>query len=158
MVAKGQFLFLVTHLKNAHLTHPNLALVLSIPTYSSFSFPHSCMLSRFNRLFATLWTINPPGSSVHGILQARILEWVAIPSFRRSSLTQGWNLHLLCLLHWQAGSLPLAPPEKSVFPISINNTSSLLNCSGKSFILNISLSLISYIQLLASPTGSAFKI
>ena len=25
-------------------------------------------------------------------------------------LTQGWNLHLLCLLHWQAGSLPLALP------------------------------------------------
>ena len=23
---------------------------------------------------------NPPGSSVHGILQARILEWVAMPS------------------------------------------------------------------------------
>ena len=27
----------------------------------------------------------PPGSSVHGILQARILEWVAMPSSRRSS-------------------------------------------------------------------------
>ena len=27
----------------------------------------------------------PPGSSVHGILQARILEWVAIPSSRGSS-------------------------------------------------------------------------
>ena len=27
-----------------------------------------------------------PGSSVHGILQARILEWVAIPSSRGSSL------------------------------------------------------------------------
>ena len=26
-----------------------------------------------------------PGTSVHGILQARILEWVAIPSFRGSS-------------------------------------------------------------------------
>ena len=26
-----------------------------------------------------------PGSSVHGILQARILEWVAIPSSRGSS-------------------------------------------------------------------------
>ena len=25
---------------------------------------------------------NPPGSSVHGILQARILEWVAIPFSR----------------------------------------------------------------------------
>ena len=29
---------------------------------------------------------SPPGSSVHGILQARILEWVAIPFSRRSSL------------------------------------------------------------------------
>ena len=28
---------------------------------------------------------NPPGSSVHSILQARILEWVAIPFSRGSS-------------------------------------------------------------------------
>ena len=28
---------------------------------------------------------NSPGSSVHGILQARILEWVAMPSSRASS-------------------------------------------------------------------------
>ena len=27
-------------------------------------------------------------------------------------LTQGLNLLLLCLLYWQAGSLPLEPPEK----------------------------------------------
>ena len=27
-------------------------------------------------------------------------------------LTQGSNPHLLCLLHWQADSLPLVPPEK----------------------------------------------
>ena len=27
----------------------------------------------------------PPGSSVHGILQARILEWVAMPSSKESS-------------------------------------------------------------------------
>ena len=27
---------------------------------------------------------SPPGSSVHGILQARILEWVALPSSRGS--------------------------------------------------------------------------
>ena len=31
------------------------------------------------QLFATLWTI------VHGILQARILEWVALPFSRESS-------------------------------------------------------------------------
>ena len=29
--------------------------------------------------------LNLPGSSVHGILQARILEWVAIPFSRGSS-------------------------------------------------------------------------
>ena len=28
---------------------------------------------------------SPPGSSVHGVLQARILKWVAIPFFRGSS-------------------------------------------------------------------------
>ena len=28
---------------------------------------------------------SPPGSSVHGILQAKILEWVAIPFSRGSS-------------------------------------------------------------------------
>ena len=28
---------------------------------------------------------SPPGSSVHGILQARILEWVAMPSSRGPS-------------------------------------------------------------------------
>ena len=27
-------------------------------------------------------------------------------------LTQGLNLHLLCLLHWQVSSLPLAQPGK----------------------------------------------
>ena len=31
---------------------------------------------------------SPPGSSVHGILQARILEWVAMP-FSRGSPNQG---------------------------------------------------------------------
>ena len=28
---------------------------------------------------------SPPGTSVHGVLQARILEWAALPSFRGSS-------------------------------------------------------------------------
>ena len=32
-----------------------------------------------------------PGSSLHGILQARVLEWVAISFSRGSSLTQGLN-------------------------------------------------------------------
>ena len=30
-------------------------------------------------------------------------------------LAQGWGLSLLCLLHWQAGSLPLDHPGRQVF-------------------------------------------
>ena len=55
---------------------------------------------------------SPPGSSVHGILQARILEWVAMLSSRASSWFRG-QIHIsLYLLHWQAKSLPLAPLGK----------------------------------------------
>ena len=58
---------------------------------------------------------NPPGSPVHGILQARTLERVALPSSRGVFLTQGSKTHPLCLLHLQAGSLPLAPLGKPIF-------------------------------------------
>ena len=34
---------------------------------------------------------SPPGSSAHGILQARIPEWVAIPFSRRSSWPRDWT-------------------------------------------------------------------
>ena len=37
---------------------------------------------------------SPPGSSVHGILQARILEWVAMSSSRESSWPRGRSLSL----------------------------------------------------------------
>ena len=44
---------------------------------------------------------------------ASILEWVAI-SYSKGVvfLTQGLNPRCLGLLHWQADSLPLAPPQK----------------------------------------------
>ena len=40
---------------------------------------------------------NPPGSSVYGILQARILEWVAMPFFRGSSWPRDgtWVSHIV---------------------------------------------------------------
>ena len=40
---------------------------------------------------------SPPGSSFHELFQARILEWVTIPS---SFPTQGLDLNHMCLLHW----------------------------------------------------------
>ena len=48
---------------------------------------------------------SPPGSSVHGISQARILQWAAISFSRGLFPTQESNLCLLSLLP-QAGSLP----------------------------------------------------
>ena len=53
---------------------------------------------------------SPPGSSVHGILQVRILEWVAISSpgdLPTPETEPDWVPSLLCLLHWQVDSLPL---------------------------------------------------
>ena len=52
---------------------------------------------------------SPSGSSVHGVLQARILEWVAIPSSRGSSQPRDWIHVSYRLLHWQVGSLPVQP-------------------------------------------------
>ena len=41
---------------------------------------------------------SPPGSSVHGILQARILKWVAISSSRGSSRPRDWtHVFYVCL-------------------------------------------------------------
>ena len=34
---------------------------------------------------------SPPGFSIHGILQARILEWIAIPFSRESSWPRDWT-------------------------------------------------------------------
>ena len=57
---------------------------------------------------------SPAGSSVCGILQARILEWFAMPSSRESFRNRD-QLCLLCLLHWEVCSLPLAPSGKPLF-------------------------------------------
>ena len=51
--------------------------------------------------------------SVSGIFQARILKWVALQGIFQ---TQESNLHLLCLLHWQAGFLPLCHMGNSSYP------------------------------------------
>ena len=56
---------------------------------------------------------SPPGSSVHGVLQARILKWIVL--LQGIFLTQGLNPHLSRLLHWQAGPLPLFQVVRSIY-------------------------------------------
>ena len=45
---------------------------------------------------------SPPDSSVHGILQERLLEWVAMPLSRGSSWfrDQNWGSHVFCIGRW----------------------------------------------------------
>ena len=51
---------------------------------------HVCALSYFSHILLFATPCNPPGSSVHGILQARILHWAALP-FSKGSLQPGFE-------------------------------------------------------------------
>ena len=70
------------------------------------------MLSRFSsvQLFATLWTAAHQAPLSMGF--SRQEYWSALPFRHGIFLTQGQNSRVLCLLHWQVDSLPLAQPEK----------------------------------------------
>ena len=63
-----------------------------------------CMLAAES--WPILWNLmdcNPPGSSVHGLFQAMILEWVAISFSKGAFPTQGLNsglLHCRRILYW----------------------------------------------------------
>ena len=69
----------------------------------------------------------PPGSSVHGILQARTLEWVAMPSSRGSSRPRD-RTHISCVA---GGSFTTLPPfmPKSRLPTNILLNSEKLEAS-----------------------------
>ena len=56
---------------------------------------------------------SPPGSSVHGVFQASILEWVAISYSRGSSSDPGIEAEALGSPALQEDSLPAEPPGKS---------------------------------------------
>ena len=81
-------------------------------------FPSSlCMCAKSLQLCPTLYDTldcSRPGLSVSGVSLARILGWVSISSSRGSSWSRD-QTHISCLLHWQAGSLPLALPGKPSF-------------------------------------------
>ena len=84
-----------------------------------------CILSHFScvQLFATPWT-GPPGSSVHGILQARIPKWVAMqpPGYVPDTGIKPTSLATPAL---QVDSLPTESPGKP--GNGVKNTVLLLN-------------------------------
>ena len=62
--------------------------------------------------FATPWTVARQDPLSMGIRQARILEWVAISSYRGASPTQGSNLCLLQVSCIAGGFSTAEPPGK----------------------------------------------
>ena len=63
---------------------------------------------------------NLPGSSIHGDSPGKITGLGCHAFLQGIFLTQGLNSHLLCLLLWQEGSSPLAPPGKPFAQLSVS--------------------------------------
>ena len=81
------------------------------------------MLSLFNcvRLFATLWATARQAPLSMGF--SRQQYWSGLPCPLQGIFpNQGLNPHLLCLLHWEVGSLPLAPLGQPQWWIHVINT------------------------------------
>ena len=58
---------------------------------------------------------SPPGPSVHEDSPGKNTEIGCLALLQWMFLTQGSNLCILCLLHWQVDSLPQAPPGKYTY-------------------------------------------
>ena len=78
---------------------------------------HECVLKSLQSCLTLCGSMDCSPSSVHGILQARTPDCRAL--LQGIFPTQRLNLCFLCLLHWQAGPLPLAPPGKSIVAVPI---------------------------------------
>ena len=88
------------------------SLSLDVGFTSIFSqYVHACQTTQSCTNLCHTVDCSPPGSSVHGILRAGLLEWVAISFSRGSSQPRDrtYVSHFLCQ---QAGSLPPASPGK----------------------------------------------
>ena len=94
----------------------------------------ACILSLFSRVrfCVTPWTAAYQAPLPMGF--SRQEYWVHCHALLQGILaTQGLNLSLLCLLHWQAGSLSLAPPGK---PIYQTDQSRLTLCNPMDYVVH----------------------
>ena len=94
---------------------------------TSFCASCCCLVSKLCPTLCDLMDCSPPGSSVHGILQARMLEWDAISHpLKGISLIQGSNW---LLLHWQADFLLLSHQESPISCLPIWDKPPSLTCN-----------------------------
>ena len=91
----------VSHWWKLHSFPPGSLSWLLQLLFCLIAFTVLCLVAQLCLTLCDPMNYSPPGSSVHGILQARIQEWVAMPSPMGSSWPREGTLFLLCLLHWQ---------------------------------------------------------
>ena len=127
MQTKSTLTQLPSFIKETRMPSPSLSSFLPLPSWtfsfllsscadsvaslhcSSHRLSPSCVLSCFSgvQLFCNPMDCSPPGSFAHGILQARILEWVAMPFSRGSSWPRD-RTRVSCRPVLQEDSLPLS--------------------------------------------------
>ena len=96
---------------------------------------HACSVAQSCQLFMTPWTTTHQAPSVHGIILARILEWVAI-SFSRGSSQPSDQTSISCIGRRFFTNEPLGKPHGKVG--ELNRTSlfkvlSVPHCSCKAW-------------------------
>ena len=72
---------------------------------------------------------SPPCSSVHGDSSGKNTGVGCHPLLQGISSVQRLNLSLLCLLHWQVGSLPLVPPGNTLSTAMAVKLHGINNCT-----------------------------
>ena len=102
--------------------------IILIQKYKNFGWGRVLIsvLSCFSHiwLFAMLWTVSSQAPLSMGFSRQEYWSGLPYPTLRDLPYP-GIELHLLCLLHWQAGSLLLVPPGK---PVSAAAAKSLQSC------------------------------
>ena len=99
-----------------------------------------CLVTKLSSTVCDPMKNSLPGSSVHGISQVRILEWVAMPSSRGSSwpryLTQVFGIGRFIFYHWATRET-----------WELYNNSFFGSNLGPIFVLNLSVYAIKYYEL-----------
>ena len=99
-----------------------------------------------------------PSFSIHGILQARILEWVAIPSFRGSSRPRN-GTHISCLTGGFFTTEPPGKPQTTIRNPKTDNVGARQHFGSQPFIMggriqvNLGEPALSSLDQCSSPVG-----
>ena len=89
---------------------------------------HACSVAQSCPCICDSLDYIPPGFCVHGILQPRILEWVAISSSRRSSQPRA-QTRISCVSYIAGSTLPWSHPGPCFGEVTMYNYWKTLNVS-----------------------------